>query len=62
MKYLVTDRNNKDRETPIVDSFDTREAAEKFVEDCRNDEIMPQELEVEEWEREEDAWFEQEND
>lgn len=59
MKYIVTDRNNVDRENPIVDSFDTREEAEKFVEECRNDVMVPQELDIEEWEREEDAWFEE---
>lgn len=48
MKYLVTDRNNKDRENLIVDSFDTREEAEQFVKECRTDELIPQELEIEE--------------
>lgn len=29
--YLVTDRNDKDREDPMIDFFETREAAEQFA-------------------------------
>jgi hypothetical protein len=55
MKYIVTDRDNKDRENPIVESFDSREEAEKMVAESSYGDGYA----IEEWEREEDAWFEE---
>lgn len=58
MKYIVTDRNDKDRENPIVDSFDTREEAESYAKEMS---ASMGSLAVEAWENEEEAWMPQES-
>lgn len=55
MIYIVTDRNNKDREDFIVDVFESRPAAESFVEERKADPTSPETYQIEEWESEEDA-------
>lgn len=47
MIYIVTDHDNKDRESPIVDTFDTREAAEVFAAEYSAE---YGDVQVEEWE------------
>lgn len=46
MQYVVTDRNNADRNNPIVDVFATRPQAEAFA---GNEDNAGEGYEVEEW-------------
>lgn len=54
MIYLVTDRNDADREDFVIDSFTTREAAEKFATEWSS-ENGGTSCAIEEWESIEDA-------
>ena len=49
MKFLLTDRNDKDRSHPIIAQFDTREAAASYAAEIGYGEI-------EEWENPNDAY------
>lgn len=47
--YAVTDRENKDRRDPVVDSFLTREDAEKFVREYQYGTVKIEEFTEEEF-------------
>jgi len=50
--FLLTDRNNKDRENPVIDTFTTREAAEAYRVECENGPLGYGPLQIEEAEEE----------
>lgn len=54
MIYIVTDRNDKDRPDPIIDTFATRKAAEQFAAEWSADNDGTS-CAVEEWAEEDDA-------
>lgn len=52
MIYVLTDRNDKDREDFVIDSFDTREDAEEYAREWSE---QYGSCEVEEWSSIDDA-------